>query len=122
MADEKRKKRAQDDEPKTRRTFEIRAALDRVEDGRMAVLLLEDDGKSQLDLPVSRLPEGSTGGDHFVLTFEEASGESDDGHGRRLLRVTRDERSRADTAARIRSLQESLAQKSNTAGKKDFKL
>lgn len=119
MADEKRKARTRGEEKAKRGTIEVRAALDRVEDGETAVLLLEDGDDTQLDLPLSRLPEGASDGDHFLLTFDE----EEDGDGRRrLLRVAPDEQSKTDAAARIQALQDRLAQKSNTEGKKKFKL
>ena len=114
---------AADEKPKAgggrrraRGAVEVRAALDRVEDGSIAVLILEDEDETQLDLPLSRLPEGASGGDHFLLTFEG------EGERRKLLGVARDEQSRLDAEARIKALQERLARKSGTAGKKDFKL
>ena len=117
MTDEKRKARGGGEREEGGRV-EVRGALDRVEDGDTAVLILEDEAESQLDIPLSRLPEGASGGDHFRLTFEAGA----DGRRGKLLRVARDEQSRAATEDRIRSLQQRLAAKSDTGGKKNFKL
>ncbi|HYO64370.1 MAG TPA: DUF3006 domain-containing protein [Pyrinomonadaceae bacterium] len=140
MADEKRKGRAGDEgEPRAddekrdgeqrvrqaaqgrsaRGASEVRAVLDRVEDGDIAVLILEDEDETQLDLPLASLPEGATDGDHFRLTFDDGGGDPDR---RRLLSVARDDEARANAERRVRALQQSLEQKSNTQGKKNFKL
>jgi hypothetical protein len=80
------------------------AVIDRIEDGGVAVLLIGDDGKTQIDIPVSLLPKGASDGDRLRLT------------------VTIDRRSRASAEDRIRKLQDQLKQQSGTDEKKDFKL
>lgn len=83
---------------------QIHAAIDRIEDNGMAVLLVGEDGKTQVDLPASLLPKGASDGDHLRIT------------------ITIDRHSRADAEARVRELQDQLKQQSDTKGKKDFKL
>ena len=100
-------------------TIELRAVVDRIEDGEVAVLSVEDEQKSLLDVPLSRLPKNISDGDHLVLTFEAVARE---GGGRKLLRIRKDRRARADAEARVRALQERLSKRSATEGKKDFKL
>ena len=99
-----------DDEPR-----EVAAVVDRIEDGGVAVLSLGD-GKRMIDLPLSRLPEGTGDGDHLRLTFDGEPSE------RTLKRAAKDRRSRADAAERVRKLQEHLEQRGGAQGKKDFKL
>ncbi|HLL74777.1 MAG TPA: DUF3006 domain-containing protein [Pyrinomonadaceae bacterium] len=94
---------------------EVSAVVDRVEDGRIAVLSLGD-GKRLLDLPLSRLPEDTADGDHLRLTFDGEPSEQS------LTRASKDRRSRDDAEDRIRKLQEGLSHSSGTQGKKDFKL
>jgi hypothetical protein len=43
--------------------------VDRIEDD-LAVLVLSDDEKVKLNMPVDRLPKGVKGGDHLKVTFE----------------------------------------------------
>ena len=43
--------------------------VDRIEDG-LAALVLSDDEKVKLNLPVDRLPKGVKSGDHLKVTFE----------------------------------------------------
>lgn len=94
---------------------EVAAVVDRVEDGDVAVLSLGD-GKRLLDLPLSRLPEGTTDGDHLRLTFDGEPSE------RTLKRAVKDRRARADAGERVRKLQERLEKSGGAQGKKDFKL
>jgi hypothetical protein len=94
---------------------EIAAVVDRVEDGDVAVLSLGD-GKQTLDLPLSRLPEGTSDGDHLRLTFDGEPSEQT------LKRAAKDARSRADAEERVRKLQERLGKLGGAQGKKDFKL
>ena len=94
---------------------EIPAVVDRIEDGDVAVLSLGD-GDQTLDLPLSRLPEGTRDGDHLRLTFDGEPGADT------LKRVSQDEGSRAAAEDRIRKLREELKQRGGAAGKKDFKL
>ncbi len=97
------------------KSVEVAAVVDRIEDGDVAVLSLGD-GKRLLDLPLSRLPEGTTDGDHLRLTFDGEPSEQT------LKRAVRDRQSRADAAERARKLQERLEKTSGTQGRKDFKL
>ena len=83
---------------------QLHAAIDRIEDGGMAVLFVGDDEKTQIDIPLSLLPEGAEDGDHLRIT------------------VSIDKGSREQAASRVKSLQEKLAQKSGTEEQKDYKL
>jgi hypothetical protein len=94
---------------------EVSAVVDRVEDGGVAVVSLGD-GKQTLDLPLARLPEGASDGDHLRLTFDGEPSE------RTLTRAVRDRKSRGDAEGRVRKLQERLAKLGGAQGKKDFKL
>jgi len=94
---------------------EISAVVDRVEDGDVAVLSLGD-GDRTLDLPLSRLPEGTRDGDHLRLSFDGEPSE------KTFKRATQDRQSRADAGERVRQLQEHLEKKGGAPGKKDFKL
>ena len=69
----------------------------------MAVLLF-DDGKTQVDIPVSLLPDGATDGDHLSIT------------------ISIDKGSRTAAGGRVQRLQEKLTQKSSAQDQKDFKL
>jgi hypothetical protein len=80
------------------------AVIDRIEDGGVAVLLVGEGGKTQVDIPVSLLPKGASDGDHLRVT------------------ITIDRRSRAATEQRIAKLKDQLKQQSGTEDKKDFKL
>ena len=93
---------------------EVPAVVDRIEDGDIAVLSLGD-GKQLLDLPLSRLPEGTSDGDHLRLTFNGEPSEQT------FKRAVKDRQSRANAEDRIRKLQERLTQR-GAQGKKDFKL
>lgn len=83
---------------------QIRAVIDRIEDDGLAVLLVGDDSKTQVDLPVSLLPKGASDGDHLRIT------------------ISLDRRSRAEAEERIKKLQDELQKQSGTEDKKDFKL
>ena len=98
---------------------EVRAVIDRIEDGDIAVLSLDDEAKSQLDVPRARLPEGANSdGDHLILKFDvEAAGGA-----RTLKAVKAAPAERASAEDRIRKMQERLARMSGAADKKDFKL
>ena len=99
---------------KDERPVELSAVIDRLE-GDTAVLSVGDGGRT-MDVPVSRLPEGATDGDHLRLTFDgEPAADT-------LKRAARDEGSRAAAEERIRSLREGLKRRGGAAGKKDFKL
>jgi tRNA threonylcarbamoyladenosine modification (KEOPS) complex Cgi121 subunit len=96
---------AEGDEQKTSGSSkQIHAAIDRIEDGGMAVLFVGDDEKTQIDIPLKLLPDGADAGDHLRIT------------------VSIDKQSRDQAASRVKSLQEKLAQKSGTEDQKDFKL
>ena len=77
----------------------IHAVIDRIEDNDMAVILLGDDEKEQIDLPVAFLPEGASDGDHLLIT------------------ITLDAESRAAGEDQIRSLQERLLKRSGQKSK-----
>lgn len=93
-----------DDKPKRGAARQIRAEIDRIEDGDVAVLLVGDDGKTQLDVPLSLLPEGAAGGDHLRIT------------------ITLDKESRDAATRRVKRLQDKLAAKGGAQAEKDFKL
>ena len=118
-------KRGREDQPRGRadkksdgqdeKSRDIPAVVDRIEDGDVAVLSLGG-GDETLDLPLSRLPEGTRDGDHLRLTFDGEPSE------KTLTRAVEDARARADAAERVRRVQERLEKTSGTQGKKDFKL
>lgn len=92
-------------EKKRAASKQIRAEIDRVEDGGLAVvLLIGDDGKTQVDIPVSLLPEGASDGDHLRITISIDKESSDASH------------------SRVKSLQDKLAQAGGAEDQKDFKL
>ena len=93
-----------DHQPKRASSRQVRAAIDRIEDNEMAVLLVGDDGKTQLDVPVALLPAGASDGDHLRITFslDKASGDA--------------------SAARVKNKQDKLAQTGGAQEQKDFKL
>ena len=109
---------AHGEEEKEAQTVEVRAVVDRIEDGDVAVLSLDDEKRSQLDLPLAQLPAGTSDGDHLRLTFAL----DPDTEKRMLKKVALDKRARHAAAERVRRLQEQLEQRSDTQGKKDFKL
>jgi hypothetical protein len=82
----------------------IHAVIDRIEDGGMAVLVLDDDKKTQVDVPASLLPDGSSDGDHLRIT------------------ITLDGALRAAAGERIKKLQERLTHAGGDEEQKDFKL
>ena len=95
-----------DRDDKSRRTpsRQIRAVIDRIEDNRMAVLVIVDDQKTQVDVPLALLPEGASDGDHLRLTF------------------SLDKASRDEAEERVKKLQDKLAQTGGGEEQKDFKL
>jgi hypothetical protein len=98
---------------------EVRAVVDRIEDGDVAVLSLDDGERSQLDVPLKQLPEGANSdGDHLILKFEvdAKSGE------RTLKSVKAAPAARASAEDRIKRVQERLARLGGAGDKKDFKL
>jgi hypothetical protein len=82
----------------------IHAVIDRIEDDGMAVILVGDDEKTQIDLPISLLPENVEDGAHLQIS------------------ITLDEKSRAVAQARIKQLRDDLENESNTQGQQNFKL
>jgi hypothetical protein len=97
------------------KSVEVRAVIDRVEDGGVAVLSLEG-RKSTLDVPLARLPEGASDGDHLRLTFDGEPSAST------LKKASIDRNARAAAQDRVRQMQERLEKLSGAADKKDFKL
>lgn len=92
------------DQTKRAASKQLHAAIDRIEDGGMAVVLLGDDEKTQVDLPLTLLPQGAVDGDHLIIT------------------ITIDKESSAATTDRVRKLQDKLAQQGGAQDQKDFKL
>ncbi len=82
----------------------IHAAIDRIEDGGMAVILIGDDEKQQIELPVGYLPDGASGGDHLRIT------------------IAIDTKSRAAAEDHVKKMQDEMSQRSGTQDQKDFKL
>lgn len=93
-----------DEEKKRDKSGAIHAVVDRIEDGGVAVLVLEDDEKTRIELPASLLPEGADNGDHLRINITVERG----------LRVAAEER--------IKKLQERLTQAGGSQEQKDFKL
>ncbi|HYY58434.1 MAG TPA: DUF3006 domain-containing protein [Pyrinomonadaceae bacterium] len=82
----------------------IHAVIDRIEDNDMAVVLLGDDEREKIDLPLALLPEGASDGDHLRIS------------------ITLDPESRAAAEAEIGRLRDRLEKRSGTKGQKNFKL
>lgn len=87
-----------------RMTKQLRAEIDRIEDGGVAVLIIGGDAKTQVDVPASLLPEGAADGDHLRIS------------------ITLDKESRDAASARVKRLQDKLAARGGAEGEKDFKL
>jgi hypothetical protein len=83
---------------------QLRAVIDRIEEGDVAVLMVGEDGKTQMEIPISLLPEGAKDGDHL------------------RIHISLDRPSRSGAEERIKKLQDELKGRSGTADKKDFKL
>jgi hypothetical protein len=83
---------------------QTRAVVDRLEEGGVAVLMLGQEGKTQVDVPASLLPDGASDGDHLIIT------------------INLDRAARASAEERIRELQRELRRESGTEDKNDFKL
>ncbi|HEX8456117.1 MAG TPA: DUF3006 domain-containing protein [Pyrinomonadaceae bacterium] len=98
---------------------EVRAVVDRIEDGDIAVLSLEDE--TQLDVPRARLPaDANSDGDHLLLKFDV---DAEGGRGRRTLKsIEAAPQARADAEDRIKKMQERLARLGGAPDRKDFKL
>lgn len=47
----------------------LRAVIDRIEDEKIAVLLVGDDEQHKIDVPLELLPDGASDGDHLRITF-----------------------------------------------------
>ena len=93
-----------DDNAKKGKQRSLSAEIDRVEDGGVAVLIF-DEGRTAVDIPVALLPEGADAGDHVRVTF------------------TLDHDSRAKAGDRIAALQRKLEQRrGESAEQKDFKV
>ncbi len=99
-------------------TSEVRAVVDRIEDGAIAVLMLDDEAKTQIDVPLAQLPDGTTDGDHLRLTLRV----NPNGDERTLVKAVLDKKSRAVATERVSQMQERLARLSGTDDQKDFKL
>jgi hypothetical protein len=82
---------------------QLHAAIDRIEAGRYAVVLVGTESVS-IDLPLELLPEGVKPGDHLIIE------------------IAVDEESGKQAENRIRDLQEKLEKRSNLQDKKDFTL
>ena len=100
-------------------SLEVRAVVDRIEDGDIAVLSLDDEAKSQLDVPRKQLPkDANSDGDHLLLKFDV-----DMKSGARTLKsVKAAPAARRAAEDRIKKTQERLARTSGSEDKKDFKL
>ena len=92
-----------DEQPKRAATKQLRAEIDRIEDGGVAVLIIGD-RKTQVDVPASLLPEGAADGDHLRIS------------------ITLDKESREAASNRVKRLQDKLAAKGGAEDEKDFKL
>jgi hypothetical protein len=89
---------------KAKDSVEIHLIVDRLEDGKHAVLTGADDEKLSIDFPISLLPDDTTDGDHLKL------------------RITRDATATEAATAKTQELLERLESRTTPAGKKDFKL
>ena len=92
------------DQSKSAASRQIHAEIDRIENDKMAVLLIGDERKIQLDVPLALLPEGASDGDHLRIT------------------ISLDRESRDASTSRVKRMQDKLAQASGTEDQKDFKL
>lgn len=91
------------DEKKASDPKRTRAVVDRIEDGRTAVLLVGED-ELKVELPTALLPEGADAGSHL------------------LINISLDEASRKASEDRVKALQEKLEKRSGVEGQKSFKL
>jgi hypothetical protein len=108
-----------DNSPERAESVGVRAVVDRIEDGEIAVIILDDEAKSQLDVPRRELPpDANSDGDHLMLKFDvdAESGE------RTLKSIKAAPAERSAAEDRIKKMQERLARMSGAEGKKDFKL
>jgi hypothetical protein len=105
---------------KTSASLEVRAVVDRIEDGEIAVLSLDDEAQTQLDIPLKQLPkDANSDGDHLILTFDVTEGKDDE---RTIKSIKAAPAARASAEERIKKMQERLARMSGAEDKKDFKL
>jgi len=93
-----------DDQQKGASSTSIHAVIDRIEDNDIAVILVGDDEREQIDLPVALLPDGASDGDHLRLT------------------IRLDPESRSAAEEKVKKLQDELEKRSGTKGQKNFKL
>jgi hypothetical protein len=93
-----------DEHKRSAKVASVHAVVDRIEDNGMAVLLVGDDEKTQIDLPAALLPADAGGGDHLRIT------------------IVREGKLRAAVEDRVRKLQEQLTRDSGAQEQKDFKL
>ena len=93
-----------DDQRQRAPSRQIRAEINQIEDNGMAVLMVGDDAKTKLDIPVALLPEGASDGDHLRIT------------------ISLDKESSDAAAARVKKMQDKLAQSGGAEEQKDFKL
>ncbi len=106
-------------QPESSDHVEVRAVVDRIEDGDIAVLSLADEAKTQLDVPRRELPsDANSDGDHLLLKFDvdAESGE------RTLKSIEAAHEARAEASERIRKMQERLSRLGGAPDKKNFKL
>ena len=93
-----------DNQKKGASSASIHAVIDRIEDNDMAVILLGDDEKERIDLPIAFLPKDASDGDHLRIN------------------ITLDKESRASAEEKVKKLQDELEKRSGTKGQKNFKL
>jgi hypothetical protein len=93
-----------DDQQKSASSKSIHAVIDRIEDNDIAVILVGDDEREQIDLPLALLPDGASDGDHLRLT------------------IRLDPESRSASEEKVKKLQDELEKRSGTKGQKNFKL
>lgn len=92
-----------DEQAKRADAHTIRAVIDRIEDNKMAVLLVGEE-EVAIDLPADLLPKGASDGDHLRID------------------ITLDRDARATAQDKVRDMQERLTKRSGSEGKKEFKL
>ncbi|HYO91942.1 MAG TPA: DUF3006 domain-containing protein [Pyrinomonadaceae bacterium] len=93
-----------DDKKRRAKAQSIQAVIDRIEDGDVAVLMVDDDEKTQIDFPLRLLPEGASDGDYLRIN------------------ITRERGLRSAAEDRIKKLQERLTEAGGAKEQKDFKL
>ncbi len=109
-----------DSSPSPAAPVELHAVIDRIEDGDIAVLTLEDEAQTQMEVPLAQLPkQAAAEGDHLRLKFDT---DTVTGERTTLTGIEAAPERRAAAADRIARMQERLARLSGTEGKKDFNL